>query len=492
MLFNQIDFFIFLTVVFTAYWKIRQNRARIILLLSASLIFYMSWNTWHVIIILMITAGDYMSGRLMEVYPRHKRIYLVIAVSLNICVLFVFKYFNFFMSTISVVFGSLPGTESISSGLLLPIGISFYIFQSMSHTIEVYRGTIKPEKSFINYAVFVSFFPQLVAGPIVRAKDFLCQIDKKKIFLTRRFYLGIIFILCGLCKKIIIADYLGAVLVDGVYANPHLHTFIDSLLALYGYAFQIYNDFSGYTDIAIGSAMLFGYRLPVNFNSPYIASSLKDFWKRWHISLSGWIRDYLYVSLGGSRVKKLKIVRNILLTWLICGLWHGASWHFVLWGLMHGAALVAETRIRKKSTDFFEKISSGNMPSRDKPSIPIRIFLRARGSGMLNIARRVIIFHFICLTWIIFRADTPSAAIHIYRNLLTFSTVLRETAVLKGAAMLCIAIALHFITQQTVRNARLRFVRSKLWIKITILVMGTLLCIWFSNLETTPFIYFQF
>ena len=259
----------------------------------------------------------------------------IILLAINLGLLCYFKYTNFF----GMMIASLTGGHFEIRNIFLPIGISFYIFQSMSYVIDIYRGNIKPLQLFVDYLFYVSFFPQLVAGPIVRARDFLPQILQKPVVSKEMFGEGVFLIIAGLFKKAVISDYISLNFVDRVFENPLLYSGFENLMGIWGYALQIYCDFSGYSDMAIGLALLLGFRFNRNFDSPYQSATITEFWRRWHISLSSWLKDYLYISLGGNRKGRLRIYVNLMITMLLGGLWHGASWQFVLWGALHGAAL---------------------------------------------------------------------------------------------------------------------------------------------------------
>lgn len=345
MAFNSIHFLIFLPVVLAAYWALRRNALlRVLLLLVASYYFYMSWNWMYAGLILGSTVLDFVAARAMHraVTLRGKRVWLVASLAGNLGVLFVFKYFNFFAESFAQVFGWVGVDLSRAQhSLLLPVGISFYTFQTLSYTIDVYRGRLEPTRSFLRFALFVSFFPQLVAGPIVRASHFMPQLERTPRFDDRAAERGLGQVLFGLFKKVCIADVLGTVLVDPAFADPLACSSWMLLIAMYAYVFQIYYDFSGYSDIAIGAARMLGFDLPLNFNRPYLATSMRDFWRRWHISLSTWLRDYLYASLGGGKGSTFKTMRNLAIVMVLGGLWHGAAWGFVAWGAIHGLLLVA-------------------------------------------------------------------------------------------------------------------------------------------------------
>ncbi len=394
MLFNSFQYIFFLIAVCGLY-HIAPQRTRWVLLLAASYAFYMCWNAFYIALIVASTVVDYgvslLLGRTTSTFCRK----LLLATSLfaNLGLLFVFKYWNFFNQSLSELCGMLAIPWSIPSlSVLLPVGISFYTFQTLSYTIDVYRGRIEPERHFGRFALYVSFFPQLVAGPIERAERLLPQLRTEHRFDAERFLSGVLLIMWGLMKKVVIADRLSTY-VDAVYGNVPEHNGLTYLIATYAFAFQIYCDFSGYSDIAIGSARLLGIDLMTNFRSPYFARDLQDFWRRWHISLSTWLRDYLYIPLGGNRLGRARTYVNLLITMLLGGLWHGASWNFVVWGALHGSALAT-----LKATESL----------RQRLSARIRI-----PSPVLVAAQLAITFHFVCLTWIFFRAATLSDALQI-------------------------------------------------------------------------------
>ena len=339
MLFPTVTFAIFLTLVLGAHTVLLgRPRAWKATMLAASYVFYAWWDWRFLTLIWLSTAVDFVAGRALmaSASPTRRRLLLVLSLATNLGMLGFFKYADFFVESFVNLMADLGLAVSAQPlGIILPVGISFYTFQTMSYSIDIYRGRLEPTESLLDFALFVGFFPQLVAGPIVRARDFLAQLatdDRTPIDTGRSLRL----ILGGLFKKIVIADVLATELVDGVFANPGGATGLETLLAIYGYALQIYGDFSGYSDIAIGIALLLGFRFGDNFDQPYRAASLQEFWRRWHISLSSWLRDYLYVSLGGSRRGRLLTYRNLLITMLLGGLWHGAGWTFVVWGALHG------------------------------------------------------------------------------------------------------------------------------------------------------------
>lgn len=393
MLFNSLEYALFLPTVFALFWFL-PKKFRCIWLLLTSYFFYMSWNVKYVSLILGTTFISYVCA--LIIYNTNsvlkKKFVLCISALSCLSVLAFFKYFNFLFQELVTIVGFFSiKIEPIVLNILLPVGISFYTFQTLSYVIDVYKGKVEPEKSFITYATFVSFFPQLVAGPIERASNLLPQI--KNIESVRFDYdkatYGVKLITWGLFKKLVIADVL-AVYVDKVYDAPTSFTGFALLLAMFFFTIQIYCDFSGYSDIAVGSAKLIGIDLMTNFKSPYFSQSLKEFWSRWHISLSTWFKDYFYIPLGGNRCSNVRHCINLLLTFLLSGLWHGANITFVIWGGIHGLILVAESQLSKVLT--------------------IGEF---RGS---NILKNVFTFLIVMVAWNFFRAESVNEALYICKN----------------------------------------------------------------------------
>ncbi len=347
MTFTSPEFVIFFSAFVPLYFA-TAHRYRWVLLLLASYFFYAYGSGIYVVLILFSTLVDYTSARAMGVTtnPRRKKLLLAASLTVNLGTLFIFKYFNFFNQSFAALAEVLSVGYPIGAlSVLLPVGISFYTFQSMAYTIDVYRGAIEPEKHLGIMATFVAFFPQLVAGPIERAQHMLPQFRRRVQFDTERTVAGLRLILWGAFKKIVIADRL-AIYVNTVYNAPERHSGLPLLIATVFFAFQIYSDFSAYTDIAIGSAKILGFDLMENFRQPYFSKSAREFWARWHISLSTWFRDYLYIPLGGNRVPFPRYLLNLMIVFVVSGLWHGASWTFVIWGALHGIYIVVEATLR--------------------------------------------------------------------------------------------------------------------------------------------------
>ena len=394
MNFNSLQYYLFLPIVIVLYY-ILPVKLRNPLLLIASYFFYMCWQPAYALLMLTSTAITYFCGICISRYPERKKIWLATSLILNLAILFFFKYFNFVASLITDILSAANlNVTAPSLDVLLPVGISFYTFQALGYTIDVYRGDIKAEKSFHIYALFVSFFPQLVAGPIERSRNLLPQFRETHRFSFDNIRAGMLPFLWGLFKKIVIADQL-AVIVNTVYAAPENFLPYQLVAATIAFAFQIYCDFSAYSDIARGSAIMLGFRLMRNFNSPYFATSVKDFCRRWHISLSTWFRDYLYFPLGGNRCSKARHCFNLLVVFAVSGLWHGAALTFVIWGLLNG---------------IYQVISLLTAPIRKK--IQTACHLRDN-NPLLTIFRYGITFVLICIAWVFFRADSLGDATYI-------------------------------------------------------------------------------
>ena len=354
MVFNSFNFLVFIIPVFIVYWLLPKKNKNIFLLIS-SYYFYMQWEWKYLILILISSSVDFYCAK--KIYKGlNKKAYLLVSIIINLGILFVFKYYNFFIESFVSLFSISNNSSIVFLNVVLPIGISFYTFQTLSYSIDVYYNRIKPEKNIINFFLYVSFFPQLVAGPIERAGYLIKQIKKDKVVDLKLFDIGVSLILVGLFKKIVIADNL-AYYVDTIFANYDNYGGGVLLLGLIYFSFQIYCDFSGYSDIAIGTARLFGIELNLNFRFPYHAKNISEFWKRWHISLSSWFRDYVYIPLGGSRNSKISTYKNLFVVFTLSGLWHGANLTFIFWGLYH-VALYYIWILLKSQFQFKSKILS--------------------------------------------------------------------------------------------------------------------------------------
>ncbi len=411
MLFNSTQYAIFFPIVVAIYFAIPQ-RTRWAFLLVASYYFYMCWKPGYVALIAFSTLVDYVAGILME-SAQSKRLklrYLILSLCSNLGMLFFFKYYNFFNDTLRAVTSALDiGISLPATHFLLPVGLSFYTFQSLTYTIGVYRGELRAERHLGVFAAYVCFFPQLVAGPIERAKNLLPQFFEKHKFNYDDATDGLKLIIWGLFKKCVIADRLSQ-LVDQVYGNPTDYQGFSLAVATACFAVQIYCDFSGYSDMAVGSAQMMGFRLTENFRRPYHATSITDFWRRWHISLSTWFRDYVYIPLGGSRVSSYRRYLNIMAVFVVSGLWHGANWKFLVWGALHGAYMV------------FGQIS---LPLRERFAAILGLTSYPR---VRRLWQTLATFTLVAFAWIFFRANSIGDAIYIARSLPTGWSIILDPA----------------------------------------------------------------
>jgi D-alanyl-lipoteichoic acid acyltransferase DltB (MBOAT superfamily) len=488
MLFNTLEFIIFFPIVVMIYFAL-PYRFRWMLLLAASCYFYMCWKAEYILLLFLSTSIDYWAALQMShtaVQAQRKR-YLLLSLFTNLGILFAFKYFNLFNETARALFNQFNIFYGVPAfELLLPVGISFYTFHALSYTIDVYHGIRPPEKHLGMFMLYVTFFPQLVAGPISRAHTMLPELYKKYDFDYRRVVSGLQLIIWGFFKKVVIADTLG-VYVNAVYNSPGEHYGLPVILATYFFAFQIYCDFSGYTDIAIGSAQIMGYNLMENFRRPYLSRSISEFWKRWHISLSTWFRDYLYIPLGGNKVPKWRWYFNLFIVFLISGLWHGANWTFVVWGALHGAYLVCSlwtSEMRVKVVQFF---GLSRLPTVHRY---LQIFIT---------------FHLVLLGWIFFRANSISDAFLLLTNMFHIELLDINPAHLSidvadgmGTEELIIAffsvlflIAVHMFEEsrgsvRTIISSKPLIFRWALYVTLVLAILNL------GMPQEIPFIYFQF
>lgn len=413
MLFNSLQFLIFFPIVCISYYLI-PHRFRYLFLLAASYFFYMCWNPKYAILLFISTGITWLSGLFIEradrMYNscsavRRKKLYVALSFTSNLLILFFFKYFDFALDSAAYLLHVIRLDEIFSPpqnnfNFLLPVGISFYTFQALGYTMDVYRKDIPAEKNFLKYALFVSFFPQLVAGPIERSKNLLRQFHEKHSFHWENFRYGLIQMLFGFFQKVVISDN-AAALVNHVYNDYTSYGSVELILATVLFAVQIYCDFGGYSNIAIGAARIMGFDLMENFRTPYMAASVGDFWRRWHISLSTWFRDYLYIPLGGNRKGKLRKYCNLMIVFLVSGLWHGASWHFVIWGALNGLYQVVENMTSAAGIKIFNAFH-----------INRNTFSHRFGRGILT-------FILIDFSWIFFRASNVSQAFAIIKSIVT-------------------------------------------------------------------------
>ena len=475
MNFNSFQFLIFYPIVAVLNFIV-PRKYRWIPLLLASYYFYLSWNAELFFLILFTTAVSYASGLLIEKKPKRKLLWMIISVVASLSVLFFFKYYNFVAGTIGGFFGA-----DLTLQLVLPVGISFYTFQTLSYSIDVYRGNIKAEHNFFYYALFVSFFPQLVAGPIERPDNLLPQLKAEHKFNSSDLYIGAKRMLAGFFKKIVVADT-AAIYVNAVYNKPGETNGLAIIIATVLFAVQIYCDFSGYTDIAIGCARIMGYRLMQNFDRPYSAQNIRDFWARWHISLSSWFKDYLYIPLGGNKKGYARQLVNLFIVFMVSGLWHGAEWTFILWGLLHGIYRVVGELTYKKREQLYKSMGVDT----SKPIV--RMF------------RTGITFVLVCFAWIFFRANNTKELLLILKKLFTsfgISTFASELGLtFSGAIIMILAIVIMVLLDRkltlpeyTSPNGAKMLGGTSMYILWAILLAWLLLL---ANNGSSAFIYFQF
>lgn len=485
MSFASLEFFLFLPVVFALYYACAKKSWQNSVIVLASYAFYAAWDYRFCGLMLVSSLLDYGAGLLLESSrrPFRRRVILAVSLTANLGLLGFFKYFNFFVDSFAV-FVSALGIEMNTStiSIILPVGISFYTFQTMSYTLDRYWGKIPTERNCLQYLAFVSFFPQLVAGPIERASRLLPQFNRVRIFEYGNGVAGVRLVLWGLAKKMILADNLGAV-VDLAYGAPERVGAPVLAMATVFFAFQIYCDFSAYSDIAAGVAKLFGIELSRNFAYPYFAQSLTEFWRRWHISLSSWFRDYIYIPLGGSQAGGNVFFRNLFLVFLLSGLWHGASWTFVIWGALHGVLL---------SLEKWAGISAGALRAGEIPGS------REGVAGMGSVLRIGATFFVVCCSWVLFRAPDVGAALDIYRGVavgmmsIDFYGELVEVAKEHWVVLLQLAC---FVGLEWVHRNRWNplpdpaFSRGLRWATYTVVFWCI---IYFGTERSGPFIYFQF
>ncbi len=464
MLFSELRFVVFFAVVFSVHWGLRHHRARKAWLLLASYAFYAGWDARFLALIIASTAIDYVAGWMLarDLPPRRRRAWLAASLAGNLGILGLFKYADFFIATGAAFFSWLGLPLSARSlELVLPVGVSFYTFQSLSYTIDVFRRRLPATRDPLDFALFVAFFPQLVAGPILRAAHFLPQLQAPRRLQQVDFRRLLVLFLVGYAKKACVADNLAA-LLDPIFAAPLGASSLSLALALPLYGAQIYCDFSGYSDMAVASAGLLGFHLPDNFRHPYLAASVTDFWRRWHVSLSQWFRDYLYLPLGGNRRGRLRTYRNLLLVFLLCGLWHGASFTFVAWGLHHGALLVLERR--------FPSLRAGAF------SWPRWLYAQAA----------------VALAWAWFRAPGLPAALGHLRGLLPTGAPQGAAAALAPAWVLLLGalVTAHFVTRRWPPAERLARIPWPLF--AAGFGASVALVLPWAAAGYKPFIYFQF
>ncbi len=487
MLFNSTRFIVFFAVAVTCYFAI-PRRFRWCFLLAASYYFYACWKPGYAVLIVFSTLVDYAAGLLMGATSdtRVRRRYLILSLCSNLGLLFFFKYYNFFNDALQPIFAHI-GLHLPASHFLLPVGLSFYTFQSLTYTIGVYRGIVQPERHLGVFACFVCFFPQLVAGPIERAQNLIPQFREAHTFDYARVSDGLKLMAWGLFKKVVIADRI-AVLVDQVYSHPSQYPGVGVTLATVFFAFQIFCDFSGYSDMAVGAAQVLGFRLTINFGRPYFATSAADFWRRWHISLSTWFRDFVYIPLGGNRTGALRWTANIATVFLLSGLWHGANWTFPIWGALHGGYMIAGRFLR---------------PFR---ASAVQVLRLDRAPWLLRALQTAFTFALVCFAWIFFRASSLDNAIEVIGNLFRGWGVIAQPArlwdtllsmglerddFLIAVAMMAVVAGVH-VFQETRGSVRAALSRQPVWVRWSAYSALLWSIFLFGVFQHKEFIYFTF
>lgn len=486
MLFNSLHFLIFFPVVTLVYFVIPE-KVKNLWLLVVSYYFYMCWQPTYALLILFSTVSTFLCSIAISKAKTQKlkKISLGLSVCINLFILFLFKYYNFFAENLVALFDNFGVKLAMPTfSLLLPVGISFYTFQALGYAVDVYRGTVEREKSLLKYALFVSFFPQLVAGPIERSAHLLPQFDSHSKFEYTRVKKGLVLMAWGFFKKLVIADGF-ATFVTIVYSAPHNYTGVQMIIATIMFTFQIYCDFSGYSDIARGCAAVLGFDLMRNFNKPYLSTSIKMFWERWHISLTSFFKSYVYIPLGGSRKGELRTYINIIIVFFVSGLWHGASWTFVIWGLLHAVYRIAEDLIHK-----YWKYPSKNI----KYLAPIK-----------HCGKILLVFFLVSFTYIFFRANTMSDATyivtHLFSNINMLFTEGFLTSQLHGILfynkngiplVLCAVLMIVLEIWEGDSEITEKISQQKPWIRWIFYYSIISLILFYGNFGKSPFVYFDF
>ncbi len=452
----------------------RTLNLRLVFVTLFSYYFYYKSSGLYFGLLALVTVTDYYIARAIDSNRENKSLgkgLIALSLIIDLGLLAYFKYTNFFAGMVAQMIGH----NFQPWDIFLPVGISFFTFQSMSYVIDVYRGSLKPLPNILQYAFYVSFFPQLVAGPIVRAADFAPQIARPINVTKEMMARGVYFIAIGLFKKAVISDYISLNFVDRIFDGPTSYSGLENLLGVYGYALQIYCDFSGYSDMAIGIALLLGFHFPINFNAPYTSLSITDFWRRWHISLSSWIRDYIYISLGGNRKGKVRQYINLLITMLLGGLWHGAALRFIVWGGLHGAALCLHKWF---STEVLHHPRG------------------YQSTGLKRIAAVLLTFHFVCFTWIFFRADTFQQGWLVIQQIATNFHPELLSQVAWGyryvLAFMVFGYVTHFLPNRWQEGIISVLARCNVVVYALLITAVIFIVIQVKSSDIQPFIYFQF
>ncbi len=489
LLFTQVYFWVFFGIVLAIYSILYpQKSLRNVFLFLVSIFFY--WKTsglFFLLLLFTICVDYYLGDRIYKAKTSFKKkLFVFISVTISLSILVYFKYAGFITNTINDIFGThfnvfnflayytnnITGSHFDIGSIGLPVGISFFIFQTISYIVDIYRGKVEPVHNIFDYGFYVSFFPQLVAGPIVRASEFIPQLYKRFHLTIEEFGYAIFLILGGLVKKMFLGDYLAVNFIDRIFSNPLGYTGFENLMALYGYSLQVYCDFSGYTDIALGVALLLGFRLPKNFNSPYKADNLGNFWKRWHMSLSSWLKDYLYIPLGGNRKGELRTNVNLMITMLLGGLWHGASWQFVIWGGLNGVGLL----IYK----YWKKISP----------------YQHSNHWMVHLWKVFLTFNFITFTRIWFRSESMSGANQLIHQIwFNFNVKLIPEIIYSFRVVFLIMLfgyIMHWLPTSFKSWYRDQFINTPVPVKVVLACLAIFIIYQSWSAKLQPFIYFQF
>jgi alginate O-acetyltransferase complex protein AlgI len=489
LIFSQYLFLFLFTIGFAIFSQLKGRITwRNGYLLIFSLFFYYKSGGLYFWLLILSTIVDFYCGK--SIYNSDKkafrRLMLVVSLVVNLGLLSFFKYSGYFVELTNSIFDTnfkpVNFMAFIANGfganfnvneIILPVGISFYTFQTLSYTIDIYRKQLEPAKNILDFGFFVTFFPQLVAGPIVRASTFLPQIQKRFKLSREEFGAAVFLIMCGLFKKVVISDYISINFVDRVFESPELYIGFSNLMAIYGYSIQIYCDFSGYSDMAIGLAALLGFKLPINFNSPYRSTSITDFWRRWHISLSTWLRDYLYITLGGNRKGKIRMYINLMITMLLGGLWHGAATKFIIWGGLHGLAL------------GFHKLWVKLLPN-----------VASKTSTLSKIVTGIITFHFVAFCWIYFRAESLDQVYSMLNQIaysFQWSGILERLVEFRQAfALIALGFLIHFIPYKWKDAAKEWYTFIPDLAKAAVFAAVIFITFQAKTADVQPFIYFQF
>ena len=476
MIFSS-GFFLFLFVGFAFFYGFmrRTPLLRMVYVALFSTYFYYKTGGWYIVLLLAVSVSDFLIGRALARTggDRARKALVALSVLINLGMLAYFKYTNLFIGIVN----DAAGADILDfQQIFLPVGISFFVFQSMSYTIDIYRRQLAPLTCWLDYYFYLSFFPQLVAGPIVRARDFIPQIRQPLRVTRRMFGLGVAFIIIGLIKKAVISDYISLNFVDRIFDDPALYSGFECLMGIYGYALQIYCDFSGYSDMAIGIALLLGFRFPKNFDAPYKSATITEFWRRWHISLSSWLRDYLYISLGGNRKGRLRTYVNLLLTMLLGGLWHGAAVRFILWGALHGAALA------------LHKVWLRVVPGAKAAG--------AQMHGWSRVLGMLLTFHLVCFGWLMFRAESmQTVGLMLHQIFHNFHAAMIPQ-VISGYAGVFALIAAGYLLHLLPARVDAATQRLVTYAPLVLQVLMAAAMIWcvmqIKSSDIQPFIYFQF